>query len=696
MADSTIMEIPIMGMDCNECTMHVQRAIKDLPGINSVDILLAAEKAIVKYDPDWVNLSMIRKAVANAGYSVPEIVLKSEQSPRALNDFTKPILTLFGIVFGVVLFVVVFGEWLGLFEKVTSFVPFPVGLAIVILFGFPVFKNVIQATLRRQVISHTLMMVGVIAALIVGEWATAVVVVFFMRVGDFAEKFTTERARKAVRDLAAMTPTIARVERNGEEIEVPAKEVWKDDVVVVRPGEKIPVDGEVISGQATINQAAITGESMPVEVAQGSRVYAATISQMGSLKIRTVSVGAETTFGRIIRMVEEAEANRADIQRIGDRFTSYYLPVVASIALVTFIFSRNPLSTAAVLLVACSCAFGLATPIAMLASIGAAAKNGLLIKGGKYLEILARADTLLIDKTGTLTLGKPVITNIISLNHFDQNELLHLAASAERYSGHPLAEAVRKAAEEHDIHLSEPKEFQSIPGQGVTANIEKNQVEVGSFRIFNGYEIPKESQLLQSQGKTLLYVRVDGETAGIIAAADTLRPEVPLALEELKKLGVTKIELLTGDNEQTAAAIADQLGIQYRSNLLPEEKIRIVKEYQKQGRIVVMVGDGVNDAPALAQAQVGIAIGSTGTDIAIEAAHIVLMKDDWMQLPHVFEISQRTMQVIKINLGFSMVYNIVGIGLAAFGLLPPVLAAAAQSLPDLGILGNSSRLLRQK
>jgi len=252
MADSTTMEIPIKGMDCNECTMHVQRAIKDLPGVNSVDILLAAEKAIVKYDPDWVDLSTIRKAVANAGYSVPEIVLKSEQSPRALNDFTKPILTLFGIVFGVILFVVVFGEWLGLFEKVTSFVPFPFGLAIVILFGFPVFKNVIQAALRRQVISHTLMMVGVIAALIVGEWATAVVVVFFMRVGEFAEKFTTERARKAVRELTAMAPTIARVERNGKEVEVPVTEVLKDDVVVVRPGEKIPVDGEVISGQATI------------------------------------------------------------------------------------------------------------------------------------------------------------------------------------------------------------------------------------------------------------------------------------------------------------------------------------------------------------------------------------------------------------------------------------------------------------
>lgn len=696
MAKVKTSEFPVGGMDCNECTMHVQHAIEGISGVDSVKVLLAAEKAIVRYDPAKVDFEMIQTAVERAGYSIPKSEQREVEPTPALQDFTRPILTLFGIVIAVVLFVAVVGEWLGFFEKVTTLIPFPIGLVLVVFFGYPVFKNVIQAALRRQIISHTLMMMGVLAALFVGEWATAVVVIFFMRVGDYVEKFTTEKARKAVRDLSAMAPTTARVERNGEEVEVPVSEVLKNDVVVVRPGEIIPVDGEVVAGRATINQAAITGESMPVEVLPGTHVYAATIPQMGSLKIRTAAVGAETTFGKIIRLVEEAEANRADIQRIGDRFTALYLPVVAGIGLATFLLGRDPLSTAAVLLVACSCAFGLATPIAMLASIGAAAKRGVLIKGGKYLEILAKADTVLIDKTGTLTLGKPLVTDIISLGKFTPEELLQLAASAERYSEHPLAEAVRAAAAARNVHVLEPAAFRSIPGEGVTAEIGSNKVKVGSERMVAGSDIPEEARSLLLQGKTTLYINVDGALVGIVAAADALRPETKGAVQELKAMGLTEIELLTGDNAVTAESVAEQLGIRYRAKLLPEDKIRIVREYQEQGHSVVMIGDGVNDAPALAQAHVGIAMGATGSDIAIEAAHIAIMNDDWMQIPQVFKIARRTMQVIKMNLGLSMLYNVVGISLAAFGILPPVLAAAAQSIPDIGILGNSSRLLKQK
>jgi len=467
-------------------------------------------------------------------------------------------------------------------------------------------------------------------------------------------------------------------------------------VVIVRPGEKIPVDGVVLDGQATINQAAITGESMPVEASQGAKVFAATIAQMGSLRVKTTLVGPDTTFGRVVRMVEEAESNRAEVQRIGDKVSGYYLPVVAAIALITYLISRNPLSTAAVLLVACSCSFALATPIAMLASIGAAAKHGLLIKGGRYIELLAKADTVLIDKTGTLTTGKPRLAEVVRLNGLSEERLLTLAASAERYSEHPLAEAVRQAARDQDLRLLEPQEFVAEPGRGVRARVDEMLVEVGSWRIQGDQPLPAAAAELEKQGKTLLFVRANQELAGILAASDTLRPETPAALAELKRLGVRKIELLTGDNELTAAAIAGQLGIDYRANLLPEDKIRIVKEYQALGHIVVMVGDGVNDAPALAQANVGIAMGAGGTDVAIEAAHIALMREDWTLLPRAFQIAQRTMRVVKMNLGFTMVYNIVGLTLAAFGILPPILAAAAQSLPDLGILGNSSRLLRQK
>lgn len=689
------LEVPIKGMDCAECTMHVQHAIAAVPGVESVNVFLASEKAAIRLDPTRVDLPVIRKAVEGAGYSVPDTdTHQAASSP--IGDFTRPILTLFGVVFGVVLFIVVIGEWFGLFEQITERVPWPIGVAIVLIGGYPIFRNVIRATLRRQVISHTLMTLGVIAALIVGQWATAVVIVFFMRVGDYAENFTTERARRAVKDLTAMAPQTARVERDGQEVELPIVEVRVGDTVIVRPGEKIPVDGDVIDGQATVDQATITGESMPVEVGPGASVFAATIARLGHLRVRATHIGADTTFGRVIKMVEEAEAHRADVQRIADKFSAYYLPVVAGIAALTFAISRNPLSTAAVLVVACSCSFALATPIAMLASIGAGAKRGLLIKGGKYLELLARADVLLIDKTGTLTLGKPQVTDVRSLNGLSDGEVLSLAASAERYSEHPLAQAVRTAARERNLPLLELADFEAIPGLGVRATVDGSRVAVGSWRMMPNAPSLDHAAELEAQGKTLLFVSRNEELIGVIAAADTLRPEVPAALQAVRSLGVRQIELLTGDNERTAVTLVERLGVQYRANLLPEDKIRIVKEYQAQGHIVVMVGDGVNDAPALAQADVGIAMGAAGTDVAIEAAHVALMREDWTLVPDVFRIAQRTMKIVKMNLIFTTLYNVVGLSLAAFGFLPPILAAAAQSLPDLGILGNSSRLLRQR
>jgi Cd2+/Zn2+-exporting ATPase/Cu+-exporting ATPase len=467
-------------------------------------------------------------------------------------------------------------------------------------------------------------------------------------------------------------------------------------MVIVRPGEKIPVDGEVVSGQATVDQAAITGESMPVEAGPGSQVYAATFARLGSLRIRTAHVGPDTTFGRVIRMVEEAEAHRADVQRIADKFSSYYLPVVALVAALTFLFRRDPLATAAVLVVACSCSFALATPIAMLASIGAAAKRGLLIKGGKFLEALARADVLLIDKTGTLTLGQPTITDVIALNGMKPDEIVRLAASAERYSEHPLAEAVRSAAHQRSLPLGDPQGFEALPGMGVKATVEGQAVSIGGVRLIPAAAKIGQLKALESQGKTALVVAVAGEPVGVLAAADTLRSEVPAALGEVRRLGIKHIELLTGDNGRVASTLALSLGIAYRAGLLPEDKIRIVKEYQSKGHSVIMVGDGVNDAPALAQANIGVAMGAAGSGIAIEAAHVALMREDWSLIPDLLRIARRTMRVVKSNIGFTLLYNFVGLTLASLGILPPILAAAAQSLPDLGILANSSRLIRQR
>lgn len=695
MTNLQTLEVPITGMDCAECTMHVQHAIEKLPGVQSVNVFLGTEKAVVRLDPARVDLPAIRTAVQGAGYGVPESV-PLPTSPVSMGDFNRRLTLVLVGVFGIILSVVIFGEVLGLFDFLNDRVPFLVGLVLVVAGGYPVFLNVIRATLKRQVISHTLMTLGVLAALVVGQWVTAALVVVFMRIGDYVENFTTESARRAVKELTALAPQTARVERDGAEIEIPVNQVQLGETVIVRPGEKIAVDGEVISGQATIDQAAITGESMPVEAASGSHVYAATIAKLGSVRVRAERIGADTTFGRVVKMVEEAEAHRADVQRIADKFSAWYLPVVAVIAVLTFIFTRNPLSTAAVLLVACSCSFALATPVAMLASIGASAKRGLLIKGGKYLELLARADVLLVDKTGTLTLGQPQITDVIALNGLSRAEILTLAASAERYSEHPLAEAVRALARDEKLELVEPQDFKAVPGQGVRAVIGSQQIAIGNRRL-----IPAAGSLpvvaeLEAQGKTLLFLECDQRLVGILSASDTLRPEVPAALAEVRSLGIRHIELLTGDNEQTASALAGKLGVSYRANLLPEHKIEVVKEFQAKGHIVIMVGDGVNDAPALAQANVGIAMGAAGTDVAIEAAHIALMREDWNLVPDVLKIAQRTMRIVKVNLTFTTLYNVVGLSLAALGILPPVLAAAAQSLPDIGIMGNSARLLKQK
>jgi Cd2+/Zn2+-exporting ATPase/Cu+-exporting ATPase len=699
-------------MDCAECTRHVKHAIEQVPGVTSVEVYLASEKAVIQHQPDTLDDTAIRKAVSSAGYSVPDDQPQASSSPSP-PDYSKSILSLLGILFGVILFIIVVGEWLGLFELISNQIPWPVSLAIVLLIGYPVFINVIRAARNRQIIAHSLMTLGVLAAIAVGEWATAAVVAFFMRVGDYVEKFTTERARQAVKDLSSLAPQTARLVKDGEEAEVPVEQVKPGEVVLIRPGEQIPVDGDVIAGHAVVDQATITGESMPIDAGPGTQVFAATLSTQGSLRVRVTRVGSESTYGQVIKLVEEAEAQRGDIQRLADKFSAYYLPVVIGVAALTLLIRRDPMATAAVLVVACSCAFALATPIAILASVGAGAKQGILIKGGKYLEIIPDIDTLLIDKTGTLTLGKPYLTDIIPLGDQStdgsiqpdltdgaQLRLLEQAASSERYSEHPLAEAVRLEAARRGISLLEPENFETIPGMGIKAQLNGDLVAVGNRRMIEEIssqmiDIPQQGQLL-AEGKTLLYVAANNRPCGILAAADKLRPEVPQAVESIRDLGVTQIELLTGDNQVNAAKLAEKLGVDFQAELLPEDKINIVREYQAQGHTVLMVGDGINDAPAISQADVGIAMGAAGHNVAMEAAHIVLMRPDWELVPKVLQIGRRTTRTIKGNIIFTLVYNFFGLSLAALGYLPPILAAAAQSIPDLAILVNSSRLLRQK
>ncbi|MFA9491755.1 MAG: heavy metal translocating P-type ATPase [Anaerolineales bacterium] len=693
LAQLRIYEVPVGGMDCAECRKNVQSAIESIPGVRSVTVFLAAEKAVISADPSQVDEDRIRVAIQSAGYTVPDALAPEDQS--STEELGRHIKIAYAIIVAAVLAIAIFGEWMGIFDRLNAMVPPLVGAVIVAIAGWPVLRKVFHALSQKTIIAQTVMSLGVFGALIIGEWITALIIVFFMRVGDAIESYTTNRARSSVKNLTAMIPRTACIIKEGVEDEVPIEDVREGDIVLMRPGETVPVDGVVRSGQAAVDQSSVTGESIPVDVYQGIHVYAATIIRQGSVQVRTTKVGEDTTFGHVVRMVEEAEANRSEIQSFADKFSGYFLPLVLLAAALTYIISRDPLATVAVLVVSCSCAIALATPIAMLASVGAAAKHGLLIKGGKYIEALARADVLLIDKTGTVTFGEPSITDIRPINGYTADELIRMTASVEAYSEHALAGAVIQTARDQNIDLEEITDFSSTPGGGVQANYRGSTVRVGNEQfIVSESDIPG-LEMLETPGKTRLLVSHDGLLVGVIAASDTMRPEVPEALKAIRDLGVDQMMLLTGDNQETADSLAAKLNIPSRANLLPEDKIKIVEEYQSRGHYVVMIGDGVNDAPALAKADVGIAMGVAGSDIAIETAHIALMREDWSLIPQLFEIANRTMGVVKMNLAFTGVFNLLGITLAAFGILPPVLAAAAQSIPDIAILTNSSRLLDQ-
>jgi Cd2+/Zn2+-exporting ATPase/Cu+-exporting ATPase len=698
---STTITLSVEGMDCASCAAHIEEAVRKVPGVDDVHVLVAAERATIAYDPTVATREHLVGAIHTAGYHVPD-----DTHGETVAQHASPARTVSGIigrgVLGMVALIVLvasLGEQLGFADALAEWLPWWIPALAVAIGGYSVFKGVLQAALRSQITSHTLMSTGVLAAAAIGEWTTAALLVFFMRFADFLENLTTERSRQALQQLAALQPATAHVLRDGREVEVPIAEVGVGERVVVRPGQRIPVDGRVIDGQASVDQAPITGESIAVDKRSGDTVFAATIAQGGFLAIETTKASSDTTFARIVRLVEEAEAQKAPVQRFADKFSTYYLPVVLITALTTFLVTGQILNTVAVLVVACSCAIALATPVVVLASVGTAAQRGLLIKGGLALEQLARVDTLVVDKTGTLTKGEPEVTDIVPFEgHAD--ELLRVVASLERRSEHPLARAMVRAAAERGIGHGTVEQFTARSGMGLVGVVEGQPWAIGNRRLLTQRQVMLEpaheaqAQALEHAGKTVFFVATTTRVAGLIALADVLRPEVKAALSRLQRLGVTRTVLLTGDNERVAARIAAELGLEYRANLLPEDKIAAVKVLQQAGAVVLMVGDGVNDAPALAQADVGAAMGVAGTDVAIEAADVALMRDDWQMVPEAIQLSRRARRTIRQNLGFTAVYNIVGLTLAAVGILPPVWAAAAQSLPDVAIMLNSARLLR--
>jgi len=694
-------ELDVKGMDCAECVMHVEQAVSALPGISRAQVYLMAEKGVVEFDPLRMDERKIIHAIESAGYRA-NVAGQGATQRNSITHLADTIRLAFIGAVGMLAVFAFVAERTGLAETALSHIPPWLAFLAVLAGGIPIFVAAIKGLLARQINADLLMSIGILAATALGEFVAAAMIVFFMTVAHSLESFTTSKSREAIRALMRIAPQTACVVRDGAEVNIGIEQLQLGDQVLVRPGERIPVDGRVLSGHSAVDQSPITGESLPVEKNVGAQVFAGTLNQLGALTIEATCIGRDTTLGKIVRLVEEAEASKAPAQKFADRYSSYFLPVVLGIGLLTMLLSRDVRHGIAVLVVACPCAVALATPLSVVASTGAAARRGILVKGGLFLEALARVDTVVVDKTGTLTLGKPTVTRISNIkSQMSKDEVLALAAELEQYSEHPLAGAVMEEARRRGLELDGARDFRAIPGKGVTARVNGDSVCLGTRAFLDECGVTinadqiRRAEELEALGQTVLWLARNSEALGFIAVADVIRPEVPAAIAELRRLGIKHILLLTGDNERTANAVAAQLGIaQVRANLLPQDKIEAVRALQAGGHKVAMIGDGINDAPALAQADVGIAMGAAGTDVALEAAHVALMRDDWSQVPEAIRVGRRTFRTIQQNITFGVLYNIVGVTLAALGILPPVLAAAAQSLPDVAVFLNSSRLLK--
>ena len=698
-------ELKVDGLCCSDCAIKVENVLKATKGVKDIKTLITTEKAIVTYDEIEVEQGEIIEKIEGIGHEVSGqwSVVSGQETPKKINLYDTLRFT-FIITIGIVALGEIGLEYFGLLKRGIEIIPLPVTILAILFGGYPIFKKAFFGVLNKQINVDLMMSVGIIGAAAIGEFKSSMLIVFFMSIAHYLEEFTVTRSRQAIKELIKLAPKTARIKLNGREIEVETKELKAGDIVVVRPGEKIPVDGVILTGSSSVDQSPITGESIPVEKGIGNDVFAATLNRSGYLEIKTTKVGKDTTLGKIIKLVEEAEAHKAPVQKFADSFTTYFLPSALSFALITYLISGKAIYAIAVLVAACPCAVGLATPLSVIASVGSSAKKGFLIKGGLYLEALAKVDCVVMDKTGTLTFGKPLVTDILVVSSqqsaVSKEDILRLAASIEKHSEHAIASAIIERAEKEGISIPEPEGFKYLIGRGITGSVEGKNITLGNQRLFEEKGITisdnerEKAQKLEAEGKTILFVAVDSTISGIIAVEDVLRDEVPLSVEELKKIGVKRLILLTGDNERVASAIAKRLGItEFKANLLPEDKIKIVGELQSEGYKVCMIGDGVNDAPALAQSDVGIAMGVAGTDVAIEASHVALMRDDWSQVPHAIMVGRNTYKIIRQGIALSITWDIITMGLASVGILSPVMAAALEELPTIAVAANASRLL---
>ena len=576
-------------------------------------------------------------------------------------------------------------------------------LASAVIGGAPIFKLAAGSLLRRfDLTAGVMVSIAMIAALIIGEYSAAALVACMMLVGEMLENLTVARAGNALKELAALVPDTVTLRRDGQDVEVPVQAVRPGDVVLVRPGGRIPVDGRVRSGHAAVDQAAITGESMPLDRGPGDGVFAGTLVAGGALESDADTVGRETTLGYMLRLVEEVRSTQAPVQRVANRYAQCMTPLALAIAIATYLFTRDITRSITVLVVICPCSLVLATPTALVAAIGNAARRGILVKNGAAMEQIGRVDVVAFDKTGTLTLGEPQLTATVALNGFGSRELLELAAGAERSSEHPLARAIVSAARREGLEPAAPHQLRSVPGHGIQAQVRGRDVIVGE-RMLALEAVPLDPSVqariheLAAEGATVVSVAVDRTVAGLLVVADTVRPESKGAVEQLKRLGVREIILISGDQALVAGKVGRALGVdRVHAQVLPQDKLALIRDLQAQGRRVAFVGDGVNDAPALAAADVGIAMGAIGTAVAMETADVVLLTDEIQRVPDLIELSRASLGTIRNNVVFSMSMNLLSVALSVFGIIGPVVGAAMHEASALPVVANSARLIGRK
>ena len=734
--------VSVGGMTCAACVRRVENAVKEVEGVIDVNVNLATARATVTHGDRWAGLDALAGAITEQGYEflgeMTDTTVDPIEAARASELRELKLKVACGALLSIIIFFGSMQHWFGFLHAIPRsimlWMMFALTAPAVFWVGSRFFRGAWKAAKHKTSDMNTLVAVGAFSAYAYSSVATffphfferagvaphvyydgAAMIITLVLLGRLLEAKAKGKTSEAIKKLIGLAPKTARVLRQDAEFEVPVEALQAGDVIVLRPGEKIPVDGMVLTGSSSVDEAMLTGESMPVSKEPGQKVFAATINKTGSFTMEATGVGAETMLAHIIRMVEEAQGSKAPIQRLADRVASVFVPAVFAIALVTFAvwyflpadagFSRSLINFVSVLVIACPCALGLATPTAIMVGTGLGAQSGILIRGGEALEKIHKLSVVVFDKTGTLTRGEPQMTDIMPADGFEANQILEFAAALEQASEHPLARAILQKAKEERLTLPAASGFEALSGLGAKAEINGESCLIGNQALMESQAIAVESLLGKatawaSEGKTTVYVARNKNIMGLIALADVPKESAKKAVESLKGRGL-KVAMVTGDNVGTAKSIAAQLGIDYvLAGVLPGNKAEEIRKLQAAGEVVAMVGDGINDAPALAAADVGIAIGS-GTDVAIEAADITLIRDDLRTVPEAISLSLATMRIIKQNLFWAFIYNIIGIPIAAgvlypaFGiLLNPEFAAAAMAFSSVSVVSNSLRLKR--